>query len=151
MRIEQVKDILEHTRRFHELISDYYQDLSKHTDKERLRIILDYLAEHERHLENALAEYEKCAAKEILNVWLPYSPCQKHLVEFRLKLEAYDISPKEIAEKIIALDDCVINMYKELLSQTDSSEVKDVLHSILDFEEQEKRIAVRDLVWMEDV
>lgn len=151
MRIEQVKDILEHTRHFHELISDYSQKLSEHTDKKRLKIILDYLSEHEQHLEKIFAEYEKCASKKVLNVWLPYNPCQTHLSEFRNKLSSAEISVTEIAKKILDMDDCVIKMYKDLISKAENQDVKDVFHSILDFEKQEKRMAMKDLVWMEDV
>jgi len=150
MRIEQVKDILKHTRHFHELISDYSQNLSKHTEKRRLRIILDYLAEHELHLQKIFAEYEKCASKKVLNVWLPYTPCQTHLYEFKTQIRSSGISIKEIAKKIIELDEYVINMYRDLIEKTESQDVKDVFNSILDFERQEKRMAIKELVWMED-
>lgn len=151
MRTEQVKDILEHTRHFHELISDFYQNLSQNTDKERLKIILDYLSEHELHLEKAFAEYEKTASKKILNVWLPFSPCQERLTEFKVQIQSEEITIKEIIQKVIELDDCVINMYRDLVSQADNQDVKDVFYSILDFETHEKRVAMRDLVWMEDL
>lgn len=151
MPTEQVKDILEHTRHFHELISDFYQSLSFQTDKERLKIILDYLSEHEKHLEKAFAEYEKTASKNILDSWLPFTPCTERLANFKKQLKSEEVTTKEIIQKVIELDDYVIDMYRDLVKQADNQDVKDVFYSILDFETHEKRVAMRDLVWMEDV
>ena len=50
MRFEQTKDVLEHARSFHQRISDFYHDLSDQTGQQRLKLLLDYMAQREQEL-----------------------------------------------------------------------------------------------------
>ena len=49
MSIHQTRDILEYVKKFHEKLSDFYEDLGNQTDKERLKILLDYMSRHQKN------------------------------------------------------------------------------------------------------
>ena len=56
MRIETTKDILEHSRKFHKIIAEYYRKLSESSDKERVKLLLNSLEERESKIEETLEE-----------------------------------------------------------------------------------------------
>ncbi len=78
MRFEQTKDILEHTQQFYKLIADYYHLMSDQTHKPRIKMLLDYLSRHEKHLEKTLSEYEDSASEQVLNTWFQFSPYEEN-------------------------------------------------------------------------
>lgn len=59
MPYETAKDVLEHARDYHRILSDFYNKLGAKAQKQRAKMLLDYLSRHEKHLEDSLAEYEK--------------------------------------------------------------------------------------------
>ena len=62
MSIKKTRDIIDYARGFHEKLNLYYQSLAEHTNKERLKLLLEYMARHEKHFEECLAEYEETAS-----------------------------------------------------------------------------------------
>ena len=52
MAYETVRDILDRVRNFHDQVGEYYHRLYSIADKERVRILLDYLSRHEKHLKD---------------------------------------------------------------------------------------------------
>ena len=58
MRFEQVKSLLQHLiPNYHRKVSDYYQEMANGDVSPRVRLMLDYLIDHELHRALALGEY----------------------------------------------------------------------------------------------
>ncbi len=58
MRFEQTRTILQHLAPdYHRTVSDYYRVLAEGDVSPRVRMMLDYLIDHEQHRALALGEY----------------------------------------------------------------------------------------------
>ena len=66
MPYKKTRDILDRARTFHNNISERYRTLSVAAEKEKVKMLLDYLSRHEKNLAKSLEEYEEDASREIL-------------------------------------------------------------------------------------
>ena len=70
MRFEQVRAILQHlVPDYHRKVSDYYQAMADGEVSPRVRLMLDYLIDHELHRALALGEYCKDTSHHVLEHW----------------------------------------------------------------------------------
>jgi rubrerythrin len=153
MAFETTKDVLDHVREFHQQLSEFYRDLIDKTDKERVRMLLDYLSRHEKHLEESMARYEAEVSERILKTWFQYPPpkeilgiCKTLAVD-----EVEDLSVDGVIKLALELDDCLIDLYKEMIRGSESEEVREVFQSLLDMEKQEELELVRDSLELKDL
>ncbi|MDP2229157.1 MAG: hypothetical protein Q8J78_16965, partial [Moraxellaceae bacterium] len=85
----RTRDVLDQAREFHLHLSGYYAGLSDGTPSERLRLLFDYLSQHERQMSVSLQRYGHDAAPRILDEWLQNVPDERSLKSCALhKLEA---------------------------------------------------------------
>ena len=144
MRYEKIKSIIDHAREFHRMIAEYYHTQSDLADIPRVKMLLEYLEHHERSIEKILSDYEPDAAQKLLKIWSKYSPCEQKLEELRKMLNNPATNEEEIVRQAIVMDDCLLDLYRQLAKQTDNSSVKEILENMLSLEEHELRNLVRD-------
>jgi hypothetical protein len=71
MRYEQLHNVLHHLApTYHRTVSSYYQALAESEVSPRVRLMLDYLVDHEQHRALALGEYCREAAPQLQEQWL---------------------------------------------------------------------------------
>jgi rubrerythrin len=153
MAFETIKDVLDHVREFHHQLSTFYRNLIDKTDMERVRMLLDYLSQHEEHLEESMARYESEVSERILKSWFQYPPpkeipgiCKTLAVD-----EVVDLSVDGVIKLALELDDCLIDLYNEMIRGSKSEEVREVFQSLLDMEKQEELELVRDSLELKDL
>lgn len=145
MKTETVRDIFHHTKAFHKMASEFYQSLVDKADKERTRMLLNYLSIHEKHLEETLSEYEDIANTFIMDYWIKYSSCDENFSRIKENINNPPDSVSELINLAIELDDCVIKMFKYLRDNSKTEELRIIFDNILQLEKQEERLAVRDM------
>ncbi len=70
MRFEQTRTILHHLApEYHRAVSHHYQDLADGQVSPRVRLMLDYLIDHEEHRALALGEFCREASPHVLDHW----------------------------------------------------------------------------------
>lgn len=70
MRYEQTRTILQHLAPdYHRAVSRYYQALADGVVSPRVRLMLDYLIDHEQHRALALGEFCQGASAHVLDYW----------------------------------------------------------------------------------
>lgn len=149
---EQVKDILDYSVEFHRELRALYDKLSAESDQTRVKMLLDYLARHERDRADAVARFEKEHQGEAsLQSWLQYAPSKD--IEALLKdcVVRPDMSVEDVITTALAFDDALIAVYKQTASEADDPKVKALFESLADMEEKEKERFVRDAGWLEDL
>lgn len=89
MRFHQVKELVEWAANFHRRLAEQYTGLAGGEVGERVRMALEYLAEHERKMENDLTEYlaDGSDHRKVLETWFddptdfPHPPVLERLPE----------------------------------------------------------------------
>lgn len=151
MRFEKTREILDHAREFHHLIAQAYHRLGEQTDRERMRMLLSYLETHENHLEETLTEYENEAAEKVLGHWFQTSPCDAKFKELRALLEQAPLTEEDVVAMAIEVDNCLIDMYKQLARIAEDDSVCDMFKALIRLEEHEERCMVRDSMRFQDI
>lgn len=146
MSFETVKDVLDHVREFHGKLSALYKRLGEKRQKERVRIILDFLSSHEKHLENSLGEYETEVSKRILNTWLQFPPppellnrCQSLTID-----EDREFSVDDVVDLALEVDRCLIDLYGNMAESAEIDNIKELFENLLNTAKQRSMDLVRD-------
>ncbi|NVK37003.1 MAG: hypothetical protein HWE18_03670 [Gammaproteobacteria bacterium] len=151
MHYKTVKDVVDHSRRLHQQISQLYQEIRQEQSQERVKMLLDYLKRHEDHLEQSLEKFEKDKSQKVLDSWFQYVPDQ----DISEVLEQVDINDHMSVDEVILmalkLDDYFIDLYEGMVEHSSSSAVQSVFQNLLDMEQQEKIRTARTALNMSDM
>lgn len=135
----QIKDILEHIRRYHHQLANQLEELKAHESDQRIRLLLDYMARHEINFEKTLSGYEKDTAKSILATWIKYVP-DDAITEAANQLNLHGEMPAdEILAAVMAFDRALTDMYRELADETSVPRVQELFTKLIDLENRKDR------------
>ena len=151
MAYKTTKDILDQARAFHEQLSAYYRKLSVKAQRQRVRMLLDYMSRHEKHLEECLLEFEQDASRKILETWFKYTP-QMDIPSCFEDIElSRDMCIDDVIKLALRLDDCLVELYKGMVKEAESRDVKKVFTNLLEMEKHEKMNLVRDAIELKEI
>lgn len=138
MEYERTRDILNHARKFHSRLQAWYEGLSGQAEKHRVKLLLAYLSRHEERLSEHLARYETHAAQEVLDTWFQYVPEEDTMQRFRAIELTPDMTVNQVVTAALKLDQYLVDLFREGARRTMSSEVREILNSLLELEEEEQ-------------
>ncbi len=145
MPFKQTRDVIEKARAFHSDLASFYHRLEAVAEKERVKMVLDWLASHEERMEAKLAEVEASTAKRMLDSWYQYPP-DATVQEAVARL---DVRPDMRAQDVICmalhLDENLLRLYKRAADTASMGEVRDVFESLLEEGKKEREKLVLDL------
>lgn len=151
MRYQTVKDVVEHSRQLHHQISDFYHDLGEAASQIRVKMLLEYLERHERQFEDMLKRFEEDKSQKIWDEWFQYAP-DNDLNELLSELNVSDdMSTDDVVLIALKLDDYFIELYKDMVQNSASSDVKAVFQNLVELEEKEKIRTARTALEMNDM
>lgn len=151
LTFETTRDIIDLARKFHGELSAFYQRMGDQASKGRVRLLLQYMSRHEKHLEECLQDYERDASRRILETWFQYTPGAvplEHLERVRLEPE---MSIEDVVDVALRLDECLIRLYQEMADKADSREVAEVFCNLLDLERKEEVCLTRNALSIKDL
>jgi rubrerythrin len=144
MTTEQARSIIDHTRDFHRRISLYYHRLADSTQKQRVKLLLDYMSEHEQRLANCISDYEETAPTSIMNTWFQSASN----TDAGKSLQDIELEPNQSVDDIIDLgiqvSECVLVVYRNLVDQVEPESVQQVFANLLSMEEKAQKQFSRD-------
>jgi len=151
MAYETVRDVFERVKEFHHRVSEYYKQLYVIADKERVKILLDYMSRHEKNLENYMAEYEDDAPRNVLDSWFKYTPASTYEQCFKDSELDHDMSIDDVIEVGMRLDDCLINAFKRIVDSSESNTIKEIFKCLLNSAERDKKNFVKEALELSEM
>lgn len=152
MKIETINDVLSWTRHTHQELADCLAHCADHTDRERLKILLSYLAKHEKQLATALERYTEDADRRVLDTWcLEYfdkRPAQTHM---QCDQPFNQMETKEVIGHIVNLHDQLVSLYEYLRGRAETGRTREQCDDMVKLEHHESMRMVRDANWLEDI
>ena len=151
MRFCKVKDILDWIAYLHERLAREYDRLSDEAKDERVAMLLEYLADHQRRLQKTITRFETDAADKLLNTWFQGCPpldLPESLDDLHQSLAGK--SSIEVTKAAIKLHDQLIAIYRELEAAADVDSVREIFANLATLESHEKIRMVRDAQRLED-
>lgn len=148
---EQTRDVLDHARSFHHQVAELYHALEDTAEQGRVKMLLDYLQRHEKHLEQSLADYEGEASKRILDTWFQYA-LEEDPADFLSEVEVKkNMSVEDVVRLALRLDDYLIDLYRHMVAHSDIPEVKEVFANLLELEQQDEHQIARNALGIDDM
>lgn len=151
MRFKTVHEILDWTAAFHEQVADLYKAKARGHEQERVGLLLNYLADHEAALRDAIRNYEVDAADRLLETWfdkapditLPATPDKLgHLIT--------SSETADIVKLAVVYHDQLIELYTTLREQAEVESIRELFDSLASMEKNEKMRMIRDAQHLED-
>lgn len=131
--------MLDQVRDFHGQLADYYDQTSKSTDQQRVKLLLDHMSGHESQLKKSLGAYEEDASRQIMDTWVDCRHCNEILVTCQQILISPETSVDDVIRAALDVDNCLMRFYREVAEKVDSETVREVFRNLIDMEESELR------------
>lgn len=151
MRYGKVRDMLGQVREFHGQLSDYYHQLSESADRKRIKLVLDHMSDHEKHLQEGLADYEEGASKQVMETWVDCKHCNDVLATCERIPIAQETSINSVIKAAMEIDSCLIRFYREVADKVEPERVREVFRNLVDMEEGELRKLAFDALQIGDM
>ncbi len=140
---ETAQDVLHNARELHHVAGKLYRQLRDGSRDERSRMLLGYMSEHERKMEDSLITYEQHASRPVLETWMQYT-LEDSPQDFISNLNtSFNMTPTEIAELGQRVDDYLVDLFEEVTDTASSIELKEVFQNLIDMEHEEKHNLTR--------
>ncbi|WP_419781151.1 hypothetical protein [Maridesulfovibrio sp.] len=136
--IQTAKDVIEQTRAFHNRLVSFYKDLSYQVDKERAKLLLEYMSRHHENLVEIMDEYGSGVSQHILDTWFMYVHKECDLSPFFSADLGPDMTAQQVMKLAVDLDKCLLETYEAMLQNDIPDDVSEVFQGLLDLEKREK-------------
>ncbi len=152
MNIETLHDVLEWTRQLHRYLSNCCHHCANASESERARLLLDYLADHEKQLANVIKEFEDQIDEKMAGTWLyEYVQRQKLTTHKQCSKPFAEMAPAEIIEEVVSMHDQVVELYRQLSNQIELRSIRDSLEELAELEKHEAMRIVQSGNRLEDL
>ncbi|MDZ7782171.1 MAG: ATPase [Halioglobus sp.] len=152
MKIETIRDIIQWSRRYHREIARRLAASISGSEKERLRMLMRYLADHERGLIAVLDKFQEHGELSALNTWcydyLESWPIEKH-PQFDKPFVQMDTG--ELVGAIEHEHNQIVALYRHIREQVDSASAQELMDELISLEEHSAMQAVQSANRFEDL
>ncbi len=143
MSYSTVKDVLEYGRRLHEHARNLYQQLRDQTQRERVDMTLQLLAAHEDTLAKSMVSMQEHVSQKVLTEWHQFEPGSISDALKGCRDLHPDISVDELTRVALKIDDYLIGLYRQMLSEATNNDSRQLFENLIALEESEKMRTVR--------
>ncbi len=137
MPFKTVRDILDQARAFHRELAEHYRRLGAGADREKLKVLLDFMGRHEQHMAEHLEGYEAEKAGRILGCWFKYSPAVPELGAIEGVELKPDMTVEQVVDASLKFDGALVAFYRQAAETARSQDVKDFFAKVVDMEQRE--------------
>jgi len=139
----QAKEIIDAAHEFHRRAAKFYEQLADKAEGARVKMLLDYLVRHEKHLDRALSNYKEEVRTRVLDSWYQYTQEQCLLAPFDVSKYPADMTVEQVMEIGLEMDRCLLASYKGMVETATTPECREVFESLIEMEEQQKHKLAR--------
>jgi rubrerythrin len=143
--------MLDQVREFHGQLSKYYSRLSDTVTQQRVKMLLDYMASHERNLKKNMAAYETDASRQVMDTYVDCKYCDEILATCRRTPIAPETSLAGVVKVALDVDGCLLRFYHEVAENAESEVVREVFRNLIDAEEAELRKVALSALGAQDI
>ena len=138
MAIVSIEDLFDRAGQFEERLVNYYAAIRDQSKDDGVRLLTYYLSRHRRHLQDAIADFEKEQIERIKKIKLKYDIEFYPEKEFHLMdIPPQNVTGEQLLEAAIGYDLELIALYKGILNQPLVSEAAELIESLIKVEERD--------------
>lgn len=133
-----VQDVLDNAHDFHQQLVEFYERLTRDSDRERLLVLLNYMRRHEEHLTEGLKQYQEQGNERLLDTWLQYGPDDTPLKLPPVRDIADDMSIDDILDLALQFDDALASFYADAARLVQSDAAQHLFRDLVEQHEADK-------------
>ena len=136
----QVRDILESLRTFYSRLAERFSRERTQAEGERLQILLECIANHERQLESGIAQFEdESADTGLLDTWLQFGAAETlDQIIGELELDC-EMTESEVLASALQVDSKLVDLYEELGGETSVPDVCEFFQNLVKMQDARTR------------
>lgn len=152
MQVETLNDIIDWSREVHQYLAERVSQDAAAQQNERAKLLMNYLADHERTLSQLLQRFEDTADAKALNTW-----CYEFIHNRASKLATKqnrsfsEMGTEEMIASVMAKHELILELYRHLAEQADTASVKELLDQLISLEAHESMRMVQGANRLEDI
>jgi hypothetical protein len=140
---DETENVFDMIAGFHRTLKERYDRLTDEAEKERVKMLLDYLSRHERRFEQGLEQYSEQGRRKVLDTWYQYIPDGQTLDPGSLDLTP-DMTVDEVVDTALKMDERLKRFFESMAENAGSPpEVREVFRKMVEQEEREKAKLVK--------
>lgn len=140
MRAETLQDVLQWTAEFHQHLSNRLHNCADTNHEEQARNTLEYLADHEEKLSQAIHEFKENSDSDALNSW-----CYDHLEDHPIihkppqDVDLSELTVKNATAMVIEQHEQMTELFEYLDARLNTEKAGELLASLRQLEENEAK------------
>lgn len=152
MRYKTVKDILDWTAELHRQLGELAEKAADDPGRDRLKLVVEYLADHESRLKKAILGFETETPDGVLSTWFDRAP-NFELPDLNGDAEALANadSIEQAVSLVVDFHDQIVGIYGNLAEQTNNEKIRELFESLASLEEHDKLRLVRNAHHLRDM
>ncbi|MDD5577676.1 MAG: hypothetical protein PHY16_00180 [Methylobacter sp.] len=135
---EQVKDVIHYSKMFHARLRKFYRSLKEKSQPERVKMLLDYLIEDQRRIEETLSGFEALSQQSTLDTWMQYTPT----IDIHQLIDNQHIKPAMTMDELVQLagefGEAFVSFCREAANESDLPKVSEIFQNLAEMETKEK-------------
>ena len=151
MRIQQLSELLDYVANCHLDMEKLYKRLDNNADSSRVKMMLDYFQQHQRHIYETLESYIEDAPSRILNTWykdITFEDFSKRCAEATLPA---NMDEEAVLELHLDLENRLIALVEKTAMNSPTEEIKNTLMDLVRVTKTQQQRLVLSTLRMDDI
>ncbi|QOC22473.1 hypothetical protein IC757_15935 [Wenzhouxiangella sp. AB-CW3] len=152
MRYKTVKDVLDWTAELHKQLGDLARKVADNPERARLKLVVDYLADHEARLKDAIVKFEEASPDGVLATWFDRAPeIELPDLEQEAVALAHADNIEQAVSRVVEFHEHIVGIYTQLAEQTNNEKIRELFENLAALENHDKLHLVRNAHHLRDM
>ncbi len=138
MAVITIAQVLQHAEQFERSLVEFYAKLAAETSGEGVRMLTDYMSRHRKRMCEALDKLSHDQIDAITSAPLRYDPKAADCRCFEKLDLPDDATASQVLDAAVILDECLVNLYRQVLSQPLEVEAIELFKSLVRLEQSDE-------------
>lgn len=151
MRIQQLSELLDYVAKCRLDMKKLYKRLHNNADSERVKMMLQYFRQHEKHIHDTLESYIEDAPAKILDTWYH----DVNFEDFAKRCDSINLPANMTEEQVLDvhldLENRIIKLLEETAAASPTADAKSALEDLVRVQQTQQKRLVHSVMRMEDI
>ncbi|MCT7940730.1 hypothetical protein [Shewanella holmiensis] len=151
MRIQQLSELLEYIANCRLGMSKLYKRLHRNADSSRVKLMLEYFQQHEKHIYDTIESYIEDAPAKILDTWYQDVVFEDFLKRCDETSLPANMDEEQLLELHLDLENRLIALLEKTAELTSSNDAKSALLDVIRVAQTQQKRLVHSVLRMDDI
>lgn len=151
MRIQQLSELLEYIAECRLEMARLYGRLEVNADSSRVKMMLDYFQQHQKHVAETLRGYVDDAPKRIIDTWYKDVTFEDFAARCRQAMLPANMQEDDVLSLHLDLENRLIALLEKTANNSTTEETRSALSDLVRVEKTQQRRLVHSTIRMDDI